>query len=77
MGDNTWHDGPPPSLGWWPASSMRVMDAYRWWNGKEWSVLAFERDSVVEAARSACIPTICTGVQWRERPSDWPERSRT
>lgn len=75
MDDNTWHDGHPPSMGWWPASSERVMDAYRWWNGVEWSVMAHSWESAVAAALSARIPTMCPGVQWRHRPASWPERS--
>ena len=33
-----WHKGPPPSVGWWPASFCGGLDSYRWWNGKKWSV---------------------------------------
>ena len=36
-----WHKGPPPHVGWWNASNTQNGDAWRWWNGIEWSDLVF------------------------------------
>lgn len=35
--DCIWRKGPPPSIGWWPASCARNPDMLRWWDGKRWS----------------------------------------
>jgi hypothetical protein len=35
--DCTWRWGPPPSIGWWPASVSRAPQWLRWWDGKKWS----------------------------------------
>lgn len=34
----TWHEGPPPHVGWWCASPYRGYNIWRWWNGHQWSV---------------------------------------
>lgn len=52
-----WRDGPPPSIGWWPASASQekcVIDI-RWWNGVEWSLFAQPWDTEAEAASVADI----------------------
>ena len=75
-----WHSGPPPSLGWWPASVMRDSHCYRWWNGVCWSIGVFANADAKKAARIARIPFGVEGsanVKWRDRPDDWPERSMT
>jgi hypothetical protein len=34
-----WKSGPPPSVGWWPASrEMLQKDTLRFWNGSQWSL---------------------------------------
>ena len=32
-----WRSGPPPSIGWWPASTSRWASVLRWWDGQRWS----------------------------------------
>lgn len=74
----TWHKGPPPSVGWWPASRQRDKKALRWWNGKVWSVVCyshFHANVVAKRAATATEPQI--GIKWTERPASWPKRSRT
>ena len=56
-----WHDGPPPHIGWWNASSIRDARAWRWWNGKHWSEVAYPLATQDKAARIA-----------RFRAKDWP-----
>ena len=46
----TWHKGPPPSTGWWPASVVRNKNALRWWDGKYWSDSADPSYTAGEAA---------------------------
>jgi hypothetical protein len=74
-----WHKGPPPSIGWWPASSCMAKDALRWWDGMYWSCVAFIDDSDEEAARYAGRRSRyqTRQIKWRNRPASWPERSRT
>jgi hypothetical protein len=74
----TWHKGPPPSIGWWPASLVRDSDALRWWNGSTWSEQVYEGDSPKKAAMLAKRQGWRQDeIEWTDRPDDWPERSRT
>jgi hypothetical protein len=73
-----WHKGPPPSVGWWPASSNRNPQVIRWWNGKWWGVCCLSFFTAKEAARRAMSLSIHQDkIEWTDRPADWPERSRT
>jgi hypothetical protein len=75
-----WNKGPPPSLGWWPASVARDSAAIRWWDGQCWSVLARPNYSAKLAAAQAKIK-YPEGhqhlIKWSDRPASWPARSRT
>ena len=76
----TWHKGPPPSIGWWPASTSRNPGMLRWWNGENWSFFSSTKfDSVDRAARKAAYPLFIKvdEIEWTERPASWPERSKT
>ncbi len=35
--DCVWFKGPPPAIGWWPASVARRAFVLRYWDGKHWS----------------------------------------
>jgi len=74
----TWHKGPPPSIGWWPASYFRDPDAHRYYNGEWWSVAAWPDFSAEEVARAARRKDpYQDDIEWTDRPADWPARSRT
>lgn len=77
--DNTWNDGPPPSIGWWPASIGKYIDVYRWWNGKWWSNFAIGKYNKRAAAICAIEKANCeqSTIQWQHRPANWPKRSKT
>jgi hypothetical protein len=73
-----WHKGPPPSIGWWPASHHEDDSILRWWNGEYWSV----------GVKSPCdihLALIFThieapfqrSIRWINKRFTWPERSRT
>jgi hypothetical protein len=74
-----WYSGPPPSVGWWPASFSGDSTATRWWNGRNWSAPAYAGYSEAEINRS--LGTIHTDefaeIKWQHRPASWPKRSRT
>jgi hypothetical protein len=74
----TWHKGPPPSIGWWPASISRDRDAIRWWDGKFWSVPCYKGEKPWSIKLSAGIKAspLCA-IEWTDRPASWPKRSRT
>ena len=73
-----WHKGPPPSLGWWPASYYRSMHDIRWWNGRYWSKPCGISDTAEEAAEYALLAAVYSfDVEWTQRPKDWPARSLT
>jgi hypothetical protein len=48
-----WFSGPPPAVGWWPASTHGTLGYYRWWNGASWSWIAIASDSKADAGRIA------------------------
>ena len=75
-----WRKGPPPSVGWWPASITRDSAAIRWWDGRFWSAAAFTDYTKLRAAVAAS--KIATAyeqehIEWTDRPAHWPERSLT
>lgn len=63
-----WRKGPPPSIGWWPASYMENHGAIRWWNGKVWSWPAAKWASAKVAATIAKMPAEDQkAIQWTDR----------
>lgn len=73
-----WHDGPPPSQGWWPASVAQKGNTYRWWNGQWWSDWATAEYTAQQAARAARKKYVYPKeIQWQHRPASWPARSKT
>jgi len=81
------HAGPPPSLGWWPASSFRragqVCPEYqplRFWDGFLWSSAAGinrTAEQVTERAREKLNRELSAKILWAPRPDSWPEASKT
>jgi hypothetical protein len=49
----TWRAGPPPRIGWWPASKINDPTSLRWWNGKYWSESAHHTCPSPRAAQLA------------------------
>lgn len=73
-----WFSGPPPTVGWWPASFTRDATALRWWNGKCWSYAARRTYSQADVAWNASHPASeGDGIEWQHRPKNWPARSKT
>lgn len=63
-----WRSGPPPAIGWWPASFVFDPTSLRWWDGKRWSFSARSSDSDHYAAWMACIKSECGTheIQWTD-----------
>lgn len=59
MTKHVWREGPPPSIGWWPASydTLENPEAIRWWDGECWSWSVHPTDSDRYAAYYAGIKT--------------------
>lgn len=73
-----WNSGPPPSIGWWPASLARNPEALRWWDGKRWSKVAWNGDGFLRVAAISLSPVSRKArVEWTDRPASWPKRSKT
>jgi len=63
-----WHKGPPPEIGWWPASYSRDPYCLRWWNGNVWSQEARPLDTAEQAAAQAKFECLCSDdMEWTER----------
>lgn len=73
-----WRSGPPPSIGWWPASVYRIETAIRWWDGACWSCAAYPACTPQQAAHYANQKTsLSDKIRWLPRPASWPARSHT
>jgi hypothetical protein len=73
-----WHKGPPPSIGWWPASHCKDENTLRWWNGKYWGLSVNSTYDIKDVIQFAKVKApFQDGIEWTDRPSTWPERSRT
>lgn len=76
-----WHDGPPPSLGWWPTQLRgKKSNALRWWDGKQWSFPVWSSDPPYIVSLTSGTPAWAEyqpQVQWRHRPTSWPVESFT
>lgn len=79
MSKIVWHKGPPPSVGWWPASAMQDPSALRWWDGERWSRAAYRGYTVEEISMCARERNGVgrRSILWTDRPASWPKRSRT
>lgn len=67
MTKRQWHSGPPPSVGWWPASALEDETAIRWWDGV-WSVAVDTSCTAMVAAYFAKQPSLYQDkIRWTER----------
>lgn len=66
MTKRQWHSGPPPSVGWWPASVCEDPEAIRWWDGV-WSLMAVPENDAETAAWLAGQPADQDQIKWTER----------
>lgn len=64
--EQAYHDGSPPSAGWWPTvSHLPNLYAMRWWNGKEWSVYCSQRDAeAVQLDNASCMCAVARNIRW-------------
>ena len=63
-----WHKGPPPEIGWWPASRAKDKECLRWWDGKCWSFPAYWYQSASFAGRIAKVKSeMDENIQWTDR----------
>jgi hypothetical protein len=73
-----WFKGPPPSIGWWPASLMQDKTIVRWWNGNRWSLESKRGDAMDRVVYRAGHQSLYSeDIEWTHRPKNWPKRSMT
>ena len=75
-----WFSGPPPSIGWWPASrySDLSFNEIRWWSGYAWSYDCYAVYSAKSAGEWAELKAPDQEqILWTHRPESWPEWSKT
>jgi hypothetical protein len=80
MTNPIWHRGPPPSIGWWPASYNKTRGVYRWWDGYNWSSPCTDDctpDQAGYGAKMTCELRSPIDIYWHARPRNWPKRSKT
>lgn len=67
-GPGGWRSGPPPEVGWWPASTCKDPGFVRWWNGRWWSIGISSYCSAEKAGISANVKSIySSNVLWTDR----------
>ena len=71
-----WKKGPPPHVGWWNASFRRDIDAWRWWNGAQWSRTMNDIDNPAFAKMRAATPADMQYQGHIEWTHHWPEGAR-
>ena len=64
-----WHNGPPPDIGWWPASSFRSIFLLRYWDGHNWSVVVSADKGQNVAANAARKIEV-----YNQRQIEWADR---
>jgi hypothetical protein len=65
-----WHRGPPPEIGWWPASTACDPNSIRWWNGKRWGAAlqaGFQSERTLNFWATADAGARSTRIFWTER----------
>jgi len=63
-----WRKGPPPEIGWWPASVDRDPFSIRWWDGNFWSFPCWpEYTKEVAAARATIRSGASSAIEWTAR----------
>lgn len=62
-----WFSGPPPDVGWWPASANEFADVLRWWDGERWSAGILPDASCGRAGHAATVPAGIKGIRWTHR----------
>lgn len=62
-----WRKGPPPTKGWWNASTERNPVARRWWNGRHWSLVVYVGmpDAVAARAKRTPAQIDLSGIEYR------------
>lgn len=74
MSERVWHKGPPPHVGWWNASVIRVEENWRWWEAGEWSNPAyFDEPPEVAADIATHVSPEQSAIEWTDY---WPENAR-
>ncbi len=71
-----WHKGPPPYIGWWNASSGRCSTHWRWWDGKQWSVIVFSKEPAHLAAAISAYPCAKSQAPFIEWTDYYPANAR-
>lgn len=65
-----WFSGPPPAVGWWPASAFFDVDLYRWWDGQKWSIAATRLKNHHFAASISRHAAVLDDIRWRRWSAD-------
>lgn len=74
MTKRVWKSGPPPHVGWWNASIAFDLRAWRWWDGKNWSLAAYEYASAKNAGKRAKgKSSYYKEIKWTDK---YPENAR-
>lgn len=65
-----WFSGPPPEVGWWPASTIQRAENLRYWDGQCWSCWVYHtrpRQEAGSIARRAATVNEQSEIRWTHR----------
>lgn len=68
-----WNSGPPPHVGWWNASIAQDENAWRWWDGVQWSDWAGPSYTAEDARAAVLRLDYEGGIEWTDY---YPEGAR-
>jgi len=68
MKKTAWHSGPPPEIGWWPASKYNDSSALRFYDGRWWSETLYMDDSL------SMVALLGNKVAHDQQDIKWTER---
>lgn len=64
-----WQSGPPPNVGWWPASIGDDVRVLRFWNGEFWSDWVVPYSSIQQVEMRCCHEALSpqSEIRWAQR----------
>jgi hypothetical protein len=72
--ERVWHKGPPPFVGWWNASSMKIGTLWSWWDGEQWSNCVMDNmDETYAGVQAYCKNENQETIMWCDY---YPEDAR-
>ena len=69
-----WYKGPPPAIGWWPASQGSDIHSIRYWDGEFWGWYVKDTESIPPSTAWTHQAPNQAAIRWtlRTNHQNWP-----